>query len=79
MEDYILFCSELMSAVCSFTKADPPSGDAASKAHLDQVTLQVTSVKEVERRGILARIFNCKLLSFYYSMMLGQYIDLLDP
>ena len=79
MEDYILFCSELTSAVRNFMKAEPPSGDAANKARLDQVTLQVTSVMKVERRGILERIFNCKLLSFYYSMMSGQYTDLLDP
>lgn len=67
MEDYILFCSELISTVHNFIKEVPPvapSMDTANKAHLSQVTLPATSVMKMEHRGVLKCMLNCKLLSF---------------
>lgn len=66
MEDYILFCSELISTVHNFINVPPvtPRMDTANKALLSQVTLPATSVMKVECRGVLKCMLNCILLSF---------------
>lgn len=45
----------------------------AEKTRFHHGTLRAISAVKVEQRGALQDILKCKLHSFYYSIMLGQY------